>query len=128
MISLTLGVVEDRLEHTQPDRLVDHAPHQLVAFARRQDDALAGDEVGDDALEPGPSLVGIDLAELVEVDLLEEHAPEGDDEAVVLLGRRGDGPAGEGAVVVHLITGIVTLRVTDPMSSLTTVGSLTVTE
>jgi hypothetical protein len=86
------GVVEDRLEHTQPDRLVDHAPHQLVAFARRQDDALAGDEVGDDALEPGPSLVGIDLAELVEVDLLEEHAPEGDDEAVVLLGRRGDGP------------------------------------
>ena len=72
MISVTDGVGEQRLEHAEADRLVDHAPDQPRALGGREHRALARDHAPDDALQPRAALRRGQLGDLGEVDLLEQ--------------------------------------------------------
>ena len=72
-------VGEQRLEHAEADRLVDHLPDQPRALAGREHRALAADHPPDDALQARAALRRGQLGELGEVDLLEQPAAvEGD--------------------------------------------------
>jgi hypothetical protein len=67
-------VGEQRLEHAEADRLVDHSPDQPRALDGREHRALGGDHPADHALQAGAPLRLRQLRELGEVDLLEQPA------------------------------------------------------
>ncbi len=57
MISVTVVVGQQRLEHAEADRLVDHAADQARALGGGEDRPLAGDHAADDALQPRAALL-----------------------------------------------------------------------
>ena len=65
-------VGEQRLEHAEPDRLVDHLADQPRALGGREHRPLAADHAADDALQPRAPLRLRQRRELGEVDLLEQ--------------------------------------------------------
>src|SRR5690606_21240951 len=60
-------------------------------------DALAGDEVGQDALETQLALVVVEERQLLQVDLVEEELLEAADLRGLARGHRAVGPGGDGA-------------------------------
>lgn len=123
------GVVEDRLEHTSSTASSTTRRTSLVASLADRMTPLAGDEVGDDALEPGPSPVGIDLAEpswrsTSSRSMRRKVTTKLSSSLVAAV----TAPPVKEPVVVHLITGIRRCGSLTRCRALTTVGTLTVTE
>ena len=76
-------VGQQRLQHAEADRLVDHLADQARALGGREHRPLARDHAADDALQARAALWARELGELGEVDLLEQPAAvEGDAVAV----------------------------------------------
>ena len=84
------GVLEERFEDAEPERLVDHAADEQRALVGGEDRALAADDVAEYALQAGPALGGGERGHLGEVDLLQQLGAVGGDEVAGAVGR---GPA-----------------------------------
>lgn len=78
------GVLQERFEDAEAERLVDDAADEVGPLGGGQDGALAADDVAEDPFQAHAAVGGREGGHLREVDLLQELAAVGADEVVLL--------------------------------------------